>query len=239
MCVSEVDLIASLYDRAATLPGLEKVDPKGYKFTSKWNPRNIPNFKFKKFWKKYQGKLTFYFSGQIIPQTKPIPIFSIYHRRKLLPYFEALVDFQKGRVIIRYQGVTSFQRSFISYDSPIQSISGGIIQINTDKVNVQLDCLPPKSIRLNQKIAPIPRSSKIALQDVKSKEKVIVSKNIDLCTKPHVLVSFLGYPLLTLSMESLSGQLVFIRVFNLFMWNKEGRRAMYKIRTCDLNKALP
>ena len=180
LCVSEVDLIASLYDRAATLPGLEKVDPKGYKFTSKWNPRNLPNFKFKKFWKKYQGKLTFYFSGQIIPQTKPIPIFSIYHRRKLLPYFEALVDFQKGRVIIRYQGVTSFQRSFISYDSPIQSISGGIIQINTDKVNIQLDCLPPKSIRLNQKIAPIPRSSKIALQDVKSKEKVIVSKNIDL-----------------------------------------------------------
>lgn len=177
---SEVDLISTLYAKAAKLPGLEKVEPKGYKITSKWNPRNLPNIKFKRFWKKYHGKLTFYFSGQIIPQSKPIPIFSIYHKRKLLPYFEALVDFQKGKVIIRYQGVTSFQRSFISFDSTIQSISGAIIQIKTDEVRIQLDCLPLKSVKLRQKIAPIPRSSKIALQDFKSKEKVIVSTCINL-----------------------------------------------------------
>lgn len=177
---SEVDLISTLYAKAAKLPGLEKVEPKGYKITSKWNPRNLPNIKFKRFWKKYHGKLTFYFSGQIIPQSKPIPIFSIYHKRKLLPYFEALVDFQKGKVIIRYQGVTSFQRSFISFDSTIQSISGAIIQIKTDEVRFQLDCLPLKSVKLHQKIAPIPRSSKIALQDFKSKEKVIVSTCINL-----------------------------------------------------------
>lgn len=177
---SEVDLISTLYAKAAKLPGLEKVEPKGYKITSKWNPRNLPNIKFKRFWKKYHGKLTFYFSGQIIPQSKPIPIFSIYHKRKLLPYFEALVDFQKGKVIIRYQGVTSFQRSFISFDSTIQSISGAIIQIKTDEVRIQLDCLPLKSVKLRQKIAPIPRSSKIALQDFKSKEKVIVSTCIKL-----------------------------------------------------------
>lgn len=175
---SEVDLIASLYDKAAKSPGLEKVDPKGYKFTSKWNPRTLPNFKFKRFWKKYRGKLTFYFSGQIIPQTKPIPIFSIYHKRKLLPYFETLIDFQKGKVIIRYQGVTSFQRSFILLDSPLQTTSGAIIQINNNVVTIQLDCLPSKSVKLRQKIAPIPRSSKIALQDFKSKEKIIVSINI-------------------------------------------------------------
>lgn len=156
------------------------MEPKGYKITSKWNPCNLPNIKFKRFWKKYHGKLTFYFSGQIIPQSKPIPIFSIYHKRKLLPYFEALVDFQKGKVIIRYQGVTSFQRSFISFDSTIQSISGAIIQIKTDEVRIQLDCLPLKSVKLRQKIAPIPRSSKIALQDFKSKEKVIVSTCINL-----------------------------------------------------------
>lgn len=177
---SEVDLISTLYAKAAKLPGLEKVEPKGYKITSKWNPRNLPNIKFKRFWKKYHGKLTFYFSGQIIPQSKPIPIFSIYHKRKLLPYFEAFVDFQKGKVIIRYQGVTSFQRSFISFDSTIQSISGAIIQIKTDEVRIQLDCLPLKSVKLRQKIAPIPRSSKIALQDFKSKEKVIVSTCINL-----------------------------------------------------------
>lgn len=177
---SEVDLISTLYAKAAKLPGLEKVEPKGYKITSKWNPRNLPNIKFKRFWKKYHGKLTFYFSGQIIPQLKPIPILSIYHKRKLLPYFEALVDFQKGKVIIRYQGVTSFQRSFISFDSTIQSISGAIIQIKTDEVRIQLDCLPLKSVKLRQKIAPIPRSSKIALQDFKSKEKVIVSTCINL-----------------------------------------------------------
>lgn len=177
---SEVDLISTLYAKAAKLPGLEKVEPKGYKITSKWNPRNLPNIKFKRFWKKYHGKLTFYFSGQIIPQSKPIPIFSIYHKRKLLPYFEALVDFQKGKVIIRYQGVTSFQRSFISFDSTIQSISGAIIQIKTDEVRIQLDCLPLKSVKLRQKIAPIPRSSKIALQDFKSEEKVIVSTCIKL-----------------------------------------------------------
>lgn len=177
---SEVDLISTLYAKAAKLPGLEKVEPKGYKITSKWNPRNLPNIKFKRFWKKYHGKLTFYFSGQIIPQSKPIPIFSIYHKRKLLPYFEALVDFQKGKVIIRYQGVTSFQRSFISFDSTLPSISGAIIQIKTDEVRIQLDCLPLKSVKLRQKIAPIPRSSKIALQDFKSKEKVIVSTCINL-----------------------------------------------------------
>lgn len=177
---SEVDLISTLYAKAAKLPGLEKVEPKGYKITSKWNPRNLPNIKFKRFWKKYHGKLTFYFSGQIIPQSKPIPIFSIYHKRKLLPYFEASVDFQKGKVIIRYQGVTSFQRSFISFDSTIQSISGAIIQIKTDEMRIQLDCLPLKSVKLRQKIAPIPRSSKIALQDFKSKEKVIVSTCINL-----------------------------------------------------------
>lgn len=177
---SEVDLISTLYAKAAKLPGLEKVEPKGYKITSKWNPRNLPNIKFKRFWKKYHGKLTFYFSGQIIPQSKPIPIFSIYHKRKLLPYFEALVDFQKGKVIIRYQGVTSFQRSFISFDSTLQPISGAIIQIKTDEVRIQLDCLPLKSVKLRQKIAPIPRSSKIALQDFKSKEKVIVSTCINL-----------------------------------------------------------
>lgn len=59
----EVDLIFTFYVKVVKLLGLEKVELKGYKIIFKWNLCNLLNIKFKRFWKKYYGKLTFYFFG--------------------------------------------------------------------------------------------------------------------------------------------------------------------------------
>lgn len=90
------------------------------------------------------------------------------------------MNFQKKKIIIRYQKITSFQRNFISFNSTIQSISKTIIQIKTDKIKIQLNYLPLKSIKLRQKITPIPHSSKITLQNFKNKKKIIINTYINL-----------------------------------------------------------
>ena len=155
--------------------GVEKLKPKGLKFTSLWDPSSIADVNFRRFWKNYRRRLTFYFSGQMIPQTKAVPIFSVYHKRKPLPYFEIQLNFKEGEVIIRYQGKKSFQRSYIRYGKALDMLSSFVIHLDKNIVTLRLGCENARSVKLKQHLPRFPTAAKIALQDHRTTEKFVVS----------------------------------------------------------------
>ncbi|KAJ8315303.1 hypothetical protein KUTeg_007453 [Tegillarca granosa] len=166
----EFDII-SVFDSSKTVQGVEILNPRGVKLTNEWTTNDLLPKLFHKFWKKYRGHLTFYYSGQASPASKTVPVFSIFHRHKKLPFFEVLLNIQKGILIFRYQGKISFQRTVVSYGESIDKLDSVLLHIKRKEVEINIGCMTKKIIKLRQPLVKIPNSAKMFLHQYQNTEK--------------------------------------------------------------------
>lgn len=164
-----------MFDSSKTLPGVENLNPKGVKLTNEWTSNDLLQKSFHKFWKNYRGHLTFFYSGQATPTTKTVPIFSIFHRHKKLPFFEVLLNIKKGILILRYQGKISFQRTVVSYGGSLDKLDSVLLHIKRKDVEINIGCMTKKKIKLRQPLVRIPYTAKIFLHQYQNTDKYTVS----------------------------------------------------------------
>ncbi|KAJ8315117.1 hypothetical protein KUTeg_007267 [Tegillarca granosa] len=176
LMLDEFDII-SAFDSSKTVQGVEILNPRGVRLTNEWTTNDLLPKLFHKFWKKYRGHLTFYYSGQASPASKTVPVFSIFHRHKKLPFFEVLLNIQKGILIFRYQGKISFQRTVVSYGESIDKLDSILLHIKRKEVEINIGCMTKKKIKLRQPLVKIPNTAKMFLHQYQNTEKYTV-KNL-------------------------------------------------------------
>lgn len=169
-----MDLVRNLR-KLKDSPGVEKLTPKGYKLTSKWNPKVFHSKHVPRFWRRYKGVLSYYISGQSDQGLKSVPLLTIYHHRKLLPILEVSINMKSRKLIMRYQGKVSFQRKYVELSAPVMKFFNVLLHVNRTSLVVKLGCNIPHVIHLSQPLMKIPSTAKVSLSDPRASHKFTVS----------------------------------------------------------------
>ncbi|XP_069129569.1 uncharacterized protein [Argopecten irradians] len=162
-----VRLIRKLKD----LPGVEKLTPKGFKLTEKWNPKILNSKQIRKVWRKYKGEMSYYISGQSDKGLKIVPLLSIYHHNKLLPILELSINMKSRKLTVRYQGKISFQRKDVELSAPVLKYFSVLLHINRTAVVLRHGCEAEHVIQLSQPLMKIPSTAKVSISDPRRSPK--------------------------------------------------------------------
>lgn len=150
--------------------GIVPVRPKGYQFNSNWTPTKLKYRNARRFIKTYRNKFTYLFSGNISLVTDNVPILSIFHRRKKLPYLEVVINIRDDKLIFRYQGKISFQRIETILHSGGSSDLHILIYYNRTHVTFNSNCVLT-IVKLRQPVARFSHNAVIFLQNHRSQQK--------------------------------------------------------------------
>ncbi|XP_052810768.1 uncharacterized protein LOC128238671 [Mya arenaria] len=94
-------------------------------------------------------------------------LFGFYLTYKQLPLLEVNLDIRKRKVILRYQGATSFQRVTL----PVEELRDWRLlsfAVNRTHFSVTSGCAVERSVRLNQKVTKIPKRAFLVIGSDKS-----------------------------------------------------------------------
>lgn len=150
--------------------GITPVRPKGYQFTSAWTPSKLKFRNARHFLKTFKNELTYFFSGNISVTHVDLPILSIFHKKKKLPFLEILVNIKEDKLIVRYQGKISFQRFETVLHSGGNSDFSILIHCNRTHVSINNNCIE-NVVKLRQPFARISHNAVVFLQNRKSSQK--------------------------------------------------------------------
>lgn len=154
--------------------GIIPVRPKGYQFNSAWTPAKLKFRKARQFLKTLRNEFTYFFSGNISVTKEDVPILCIFHKKKILPYLEILVNIKDDRLIVRYQGRISFQRFHTPLHTAGSSDINLLISYNRTHVSINSNCVE-SIVKLRQPFARFSHNAIVFLQNRKSSRKFQVS----------------------------------------------------------------